>query len=55
MGGALKTNQMEGTLRWSGVTDAGLEVPFLLEQLLYVLHGDTRIFSPQHWAQNMLK
>jgi hypothetical protein len=55
MGGALKANQMEGTLRWSGVTDDGVEAPFLLEHSLYVPHGDTRIFSPQHWAQNMLK
>ena len=48
-------NQMEGTLRWTGVTDAGLEVKFPLENSVYVPHGDTRIFSPQHWAQSMLK
>ena len=55
MGGALKMNQMEGTLRWTGVTDAGLEVKFPLENSVYVPYGDTRIFSPQHWAQSMLK
>jgi hypothetical protein len=55
MGGALKMNQIEGTLRWSGVTDAGLEVKFPLENSVYIPHGDTRIFSPQNWSQNMLK
>ena len=55
MGGALKANQMEGTLWWSGVTDAGLEIAIPLQQLIYVPHGDTRIFNPQHWAHNMLK
>jgi hypothetical protein len=55
MGGALKMNQMEGTLQWSGVTDAGLETKFPLENSVSVPHGDTHIFSPQHWAQNMFK
>jgi hypothetical protein len=48
-------NQMGGTLCWSGVKDAGLEVKFPLENSVYVPYCDTHIFSPQHWAQNMLK
>ena len=37
------------------MTDAGLEVKFPLENSVCAPHGDTRIFSPQHWAQSMLK
>jgi hypothetical protein len=46
MGGALKMNQMEGTLRWSGVTDTALEVEFPLENSVYIPCGNTHIFSP---------
>jgi hypothetical protein len=37
------------------VIDAGLEVKLPLENSVYAPYGNTRIFSPQHWAQNMLK
>ena len=53
--GHLKANLQEGELDWTAFTDAGIAVPLALQRSLLVPHAEGRIFSPQHWAQNMLK
>jgi hypothetical protein len=53
--GDLKANLQEGELDWMAFTDASIDVPLLLQRSLLVPHAEGRIFSPQQWAQNMLK
>jgi hypothetical protein len=51
----LKVNLKEGKLKWTTTTDAGVDASLPLDDSLLVLVVAIRIFSPQQWAQNMLK